>query len=203
MMDEEHTRAFSAQNAKYTSSTFTTEAIMSISSVLRVRQLRKMRGRMFSIMFDESTDIAVRSIMLLYFRWVDEMTCEIHEDFGGAIELHDGQGKTIFEAAWDFVHNSGLDWNNNVCAATDGASPMRGKKKGATSRMKQRIPWLITIHCASHRFALCVSRAAHLISYIRLNYETCLRSCFYYFANSASRSWRRIDHFTALAKCVF
>jgi hypothetical protein len=170
--------------------------------VIRLRELSKMKDRMFAVMFDESTDIAVRSIMIIVFRWFDEVSGKIHEDFGGAIELHDGKGKTIFEAVWDFVNNSGLDWCNAACAATDGASPMRGKKKGATTRLQNLLPWLITIHCANHQFALSVSRAAHLISYIRLNYETCIRSCFYYFHNSASRSWRFADHFKEMTKYV-
>ena len=54
------------------------------------------------------------------------------------------------------------DTYKNACigATADGAAVNFGKNKGVLTRLRNERPWLLRIHCASHRFELALKESA-------------------------------------------
>ena len=79
---------------------------------------------------------------------------------------------------------------------------MVGNKNGVTTKLKEINPYLIAVHCNSHRLSLVCSTAAKHIPYLRLIYEPALISIWSLFHFSAQRWERMKAHFASLKEYV-
>jgi hypothetical protein len=71
----------SADNAKYTSNEFTTEALEAIASFIEDGVLQELRGSPgFALMIDETCDISVTKQLILFYRYLSKvrsLCCEV------------------------------------------------------------------------------------------------------------------------------
>jgi len=59
-----------------------------------------------------------------------------------------------------FEENGIDDWRNKLVAfVADGAAINLGERKGVSTLLRQRSPWLVSIHCFNHRLELAVKDA--------------------------------------------
>jgi len=92
----------------------------------------------FALQLDESTDIASKSSMLVFVRFIWEK--QLFEDFLFSYELLRTSAKDIFEAIDKFFTEHGIRWEKCVGITTDGAAAMSGYKTGLLGRVKEVAP---------------------------------------------------------------
>jgi len=110
----------------------------------------------FALQLDESTDIASKSSMLVFVRFIWEK--QLFEDFLFSCELLHTSAKDIFEAIDKFFTEHGIRWEKCVGITTDGAAAMSGYKNGLLGRVKEVAPQVKWTHCCIHREALVAKR---------------------------------------------
>lgn len=114
------------------------------------------KSGLFALQFDESTDINNEAILIGYVRYIKEN--EIVEDMLCYSSLPNyTTGEEIFRAIDETFGKYELSWANVVGVCTDGASNMRGCRKGLIARIaKVANKNCRYTHCIIHREALAV-----------------------------------------------
>jgi len=128
--------------------------------------------------------------MIIYIRWLDLKQKKIREEFLGIVDLENGKAETIEKRLISFLEANGLDPARMVSFGSDGASAMTGDKSGVATRLRSKIPYLVCIHCCSHRFALVIVGATKTVEWIKNVYEPVLISLWAYL-NFSSVRWSR------------
>ncbi|XP_077870232.1 zinc finger protein 862-like, partial [Saccoglossus kowalevskii] len=67
---------------------------------------------------------------------------------------------------------------------SDGASVMVGRRTGVATRLRERNPMLVNIHCVAHRLALAAAQAMNGIKYLK-RFSSILQQLYYFYQNSA------------------
>ena len=75
---------------------------------------------------------------------------------------------------------------------SDGANVMTGRHTGVSSRLKQIVPGLISLHCAAHKLALAASETASEISAVN-HFRSLANGLFHYLHQSPARSSRFLE----------
>ena len=176
------------ENAKYTSRRITQEFIQIMGSTIERSQLNELLAAPFySILVDETTDIAVINEMVIYCRFI-RSDCQVRTVFLKIVELSNGRADTIKEAVKSYLGNSLIPLSRLVGLATDGASVMTGRHSGVAARLKAVQPIITSIHCVAHRLALAAGQAGDKVKFIANTFKPTLRQLFYFYENSSVRS---------------
>ncbi|MCO5612069.1 hypothetical protein L7F22_066331 [Adiantum nelumboides] len=114
----------------------------------------------FSIFIDDSTDLTYEKHMIVYMTYLEEegsgpCACK----FVALLPLEDGKAQTKFAALLKLVNDMGVDLSKLIGFASDGASCIRGVNNGVLTKLKQKVPHVIGVHCVAHREALVISDA--------------------------------------------
>ncbi|XP_033103941.1 zinc finger protein 862-like, partial [Anneissia japonica] len=154
-------------NASYTSERFIQEAVTTLGKQISTPLLQKLRDSCyFSILVDETTNVAVKKELIIYIRYLKESERESETLFSGMLGLYDGKTETIVKAIIDHLHSNDLP--KNMCAlGSDGAAVMVGSRNGVAAKLKEQVPRLLNNHCVAHRLALASSQAANHIPYLK------------------------------------
>ena len=138
----------------------------------------------FSLLIDESTDVSIHKQLVLYvvFPTPSGPSCQ----YLRIIQLVGGTAVTIHQAIVTEFNNLGINIKQMLGLATDGASVMVGRRNGVSTRLKENVPHLISIHCVAHRLALASVTAAECVPYISL-YSSILKDIYNYLAHSSNR----------------
>ena len=108
----------------------------------------------FSVMFDESDNIANKSCLSICVKYIDPDRI-VQESLVRLIHLDGGKdGKSVSEVVIQSLIEMKLDFNRIVSWGTDGASAMVGAKIGAVTYLIKTTGYSIPIHCHGHRQAL-------------------------------------------------
>lgn len=116
------------------------------------------RIKMYALTCDESTNISVTQNLIIYIRFVKNGKLETH--FVALQELEGSSAEDIFTKINYVLNTKGIDSKGLIVMATHGAAVMTGKKSGVVQRFKEQNPFLLAIHCGSHRLALAAHQAA-------------------------------------------
>lgn len=100
---------------------------------------------------DESTDISVHKMLVLYIKYRQENDVYYKTVFGGIIQLTACAAQDIVQAITQFYSKHGLDMQRMVMLTSCGASVMLGKHKGVAVLLKCEIQHLTEQHCVAHR----------------------------------------------------
>ena len=139
----------------------------------------------FSLMIDESTDIATMQTLIVYIRLVSKG--EIITNFLELVKLPGGKADEIPGTLLDVMTSRNLPLEKLFGLATDGASVMTGVRSGVTTRMKGRNPFIISTHCIAHRLALASGKAADTVQYFK-KYQQYMNTIYKYFHYSPKHS---------------
>ena len=118
----------------------------------------------YSILIDESTDMAVNQNMLIYIRIVTNGVPETH--FLCVKRIHEAKAETLCTTVIAALEEKDININKLVGIATDGAATMIGRKTGVVVRLRDKVPHLLATHCIAHRLALAAAQAADSIPYL-------------------------------------
>lgn len=72
--------------------------------------------------------------------------------FLGVQPVRDGSAEAITETTWAIIDSMFIDRERILFLGTDGAGPMMGQHNGVGARMIRERPFLLHIHCVTHRY---------------------------------------------------
>lgn len=135
--------SFSPNNATYLSKVTTTELLKSISDHIEDKLLCSLKeSPFFSILADESTDIASKEELSICGRWL--------EHFLGMVHVKQVDAENITESLIQFLQSKSIDLKKLHGLGFDGASTMSGCRSGVQLRMRCHAPSSLYVHCHCH-----------------------------------------------------
>ena len=123
-----------------------------------------------SILVDESTDISVTKMLVIYARLAKLETFKPETHFVTNVHVADGIAARITESITKALNQTNVPLQKVTGLGSDGASEMTSNKDGVTGKLQRLNPEMVNIHCTAHRL-------------IEL-----LTNIFYYFKKSALRN---------------
>ncbi|XP_078581210.1 zinc finger protein 862-like [Branchiostoma floridae x Branchiostoma japonicum] len=156
-----------AGNASYTSDEIMSEMVKVLSDVPRKEILNCIRNSpYFSLMIDETTDVAVTKQLIIYARYLTEKH-KVKTSFLGIVAIDDGKADTIVAAIQAFLTSVDLDINRMAGFGSDGAAVMVGRRNGVAAQLRAANGKLVNVHCIAHRLALSAAQGADGIPYLQ------------------------------------
>ena len=138
----------------------------------------------FTIMVDESTDVACTKHLRICIKYLNLRSNEITSQFLGLIPVIDTTADALYQHVKAFFDESGIDLKLCFGLGTDGASNLCGCNHLLYTLMKKDNPDLILIKCVRHSLDLACSNASEempsCVDYL-------LRETFNWFHRSALR----------------
>ncbi|CAG2186740.1 unnamed protein product [Mytilus edulis] len=173
------------ENAKYTSERFIQEALLSFKYIVQTPLICDLKNSPFyTVMVDETTDVAVKKELILYVRFLKNGKSSTH--FLKMIELFDGKAATIKSAIVQTLEEIDVPLEKMCALGSDGASVMLGRKGGVAALLKESVPTLIANHCVAHRLALASSQAAAAVPYLK-KFKAIVEQLYRFYQYSAVR----------------
>ena len=152
----------------------------------------------YSLLIDESTDIATDHTLIMYVRFVHDG--EVCMRFFEITELFGGTATDILETVIHTLQRKKLPLEKVYGMATDGASVMVGVRAGVTTLMKKKNPFIISTHCIAHRLALASGQASDSIPYIK-KYQQYVNTIYKYYHYSP-KHWSKLKEMQAILQCA-
>ena len=122
----------SSSRATYVSTTSTDEFLHCLSDHLEGDFLsRLILACDFSLMADETTDMADRAELSIFIRYVDSGSHEVKEEFLGLVEVVGSKGEeALFKLICEVLQHKGVDINQMRFNRFDGTNTMSGEISG-------------------------------------------------------------------------
>ena len=175
------------KNAKYTSYRITDEFVNCMANEIEEIVTRNVsESPAYTIMIDESTDIAMRKHLITNVKYVDKTSGEVKTEFLQDVQIIDGKADTIFHATKNVIENK-LGIDNLSAFGSDGCNTMIGRKNGVATKIKELKPEVINIHCHNHRLALAAKDSFESIPMFR-DLDDTITHVYKYYHGSAVRS---------------
>ena len=143
------------------------------------------QSQCYSVMIDESTDIATDHNLVMYMRYV--LDGEVQSRLLCLIELPGGTAPQIVDVIPKVFTSRKITLEKLCGVATDGASVMVGCRTGVTTQLKGKNPFILSIHCIAHRLALASGQAADAVPYVK-QYQTYVNNIYRYFHYSTKNA---------------
>lgn len=138
--------------------------IVNVLAPYFMSNLKEDIGDMYSLLIDESTDIAVHKFLGIAIIYLSKSQKKIITTFLSLEELVECNAMAIVTAIKTCLKKFDLDIKNMVGLGSDNASVMVGINNGVFKMLKEDNPNLILIRCVCHSLQLATSHAcAHTI----------------------------------------
>ncbi|CAI7752510.1 unnamed protein product [Closterium sp. NIES-53] len=113
------------------------------------------------ISLDESTDRCSGKHLILYVTFI--RNCKLVTEFMQLITVDKADAASLLTLLLSHLQAVGVDLRRISDISTDGANVMMGSKSGLVTRLRLRIPYLVSSHCIAHRGVLAAKHAAEKI----------------------------------------
>ena len=154
----DHIGKFVSLPDSWRSKNYTFEFVAAINEVVADEIFTELRASLFhTLIVDESTDIAVHKVLVLYFKYRSPNSLVYKTVFGGIIQLTACHAQALEQAVKEFYNEHEIDLNRLVMLTSDGASVMLGRRNGLAALLKRSVPHLSEQHCVAHREDLALS----------------------------------------------
>lgn len=149
---------------KYTNPISQNAIIDSCNSILHNKIVGRVNeAKCFSVVVDETADIAGIEQVSICVRYIDLKTLELHEDFLQFVPTTDASGKGLSRLILDNLKTFGIYTRGQ---GYDGAAAMAGRYNGVQAYVKKEHPLAVYVHCSAHSLNLAVSVSCN-VSQIR------------------------------------
>ena len=140
------------KNCTYLSNRIQNDILKSIANVMFRHMERELRNIPFSIMADETSDVAHHEQMAIVFRYHTSGTQSHYpvERFVSLRRLEKTNAESIFNEINQLIEDMNLNWNRVVSVCFDGASSMAGEFTGVQARCKAKNNDIVFVHCYGH-----------------------------------------------------
>lgn len=141
----------------------------------------------YSLLIDESTDIAVTKLLGVIVRYFSRKLRKIVSTFLGIVELQDGTAQSIVNAIKKLLCDVQLDPQNLLGIGVDNASVNVGLNNGVCELLKKELelPNLIMVRCVCHSIQLALSHA--VAETLPRNIDFLVRETYSWFSHSSKR----------------
>lgn len=158
-----------------------------LSPVAIDKVIKEVSGRFYSILADESTDVADTKFMALLVRYLDSETFQVRTQLLEMIPLHvtDFSGRSLYEEFTRCLMRYNLSATNIVGMASDNANVMTGQNNSFYSRLREDNPFVILMRCICHSAALIAGNACEKLP---RSPEDLVRNIATYVSGSSKRS---------------
>ena len=128
------------------------EFVEAINEVVADDILKELReSSLHTLIVDESTDISVHKMLILYFKYRSPNSSNYKTVFGGIVQLTACNAPALEKAITKYYSDHEIDINRLVMLTSDGASVMLGRRNGLAALLKRTVPHLSEQHCVAHR----------------------------------------------------
>eukprot|EP00112_Aurelia_sp_Birch-Aquarium-sp1_P021948 Seg6031.2 transcript_id=Seg6031.2/GoldUCD/mRNA.D3Y31 product="SCAN domain-containing protein 3" pseudo=true protein_id=Seg6031.2/GoldUCD/D3Y31 len=117
------------------------------------------KGKKFSVLVDESTDVSTKKLLCAVIRYYSEKEKKIETAFVDLIQVVEARGEDLFVAMKNCIEGIGLKLEDCVGYGSDGASVMVGEHNSVWSRIVAVAPNCLQVKCICHSLALCVQHS--------------------------------------------
>ena len=109
----------------------------------------------FSLLADESTDMADRAVLSVYIRYVDPVNNQVKEVYLGLVEIQDSKGaEALCQKICEVPCVKGLDIKQLIFHELDGTNAISGERSGLQRRLRHEASHSKYVNCRNHRLAL-------------------------------------------------
>lgn len=153
-----------------------------------------LKATKFSMMIDESTDVACESTMCIIVRYYSvEKECIVSRfwslvqvyDKKNADQVYEGAtGQNLFNACIDSLKDYNIPLENLIGFGSDGCNAMFGANNSVTSRLKEQFPGIFLMKCICHSLHLVCSEACKMLP---RRCEELARHIYSFFSHSSKR----------------
>ncbi|CAI7732316.1 unnamed protein product, partial [Closterium sp. NIES-53] len=138
------------------------ELTQATATWLQTTQLQHVLSSPFvGISIDESTDRCSGKHLILLITFVRDF--KVVTEFMALLTVEKADAASLLGVLLSHLLAVGVDLQRIAGISTDGANAMMGCKGGLTTRLRVRIPHLVSSHCIAHREALAAKTAAEKI----------------------------------------
>lgn len=144
-----------------------------------------LKNQQYSLLLDESTDIAVHKYLGIVIIYYSNTLKKIVSTFLDLVELEECNADGIVAAIKKTLKKFNLPLENLMGIGTDNAAVMTGINNGVYAKLKSSLPHLILVRCLCHSLQLAVSAAAK--EFLPRNLEFIIRETYDWFSKSSAR----------------
>lgn len=138
----------------------------------------------YSLLIDESTDLSTQKHLIMYIMFWDGT---VNTHFLANLPIEDCSATGILSTVEEFLKVKRLPLSNCFGFGSDGASVMTGCGAGVATLLKQKNPYIVSLHCIAHKLALVASQAADSVDYLK-KYSKCMSAVYSFFSRSPNRT---------------
>ena len=159
------------ENAQYTSK-FTVNKLVEVIDVwLENRLVQSLKSSpYFSILADESQDIASQEELSICCRWLVDDCPEEH--FLTVVHIKATNAEAITAAITSFIDVKKLEYSRLVGQGYDGAAAFAGEQTGVQKRIRTKAAHTLYIHCSCHQLQLASIQAAQSVGVLNRMFGT-------------------------------
>ena len=170
------------------SKNYTFQFVAAINKVVAHEIFTKLRASLFhTLIADESTDIAVHKVLVLYFNYRSPNSLVYKTVFGGIIQLTECHAQALEKAIKEFYIEHEIDLNCLVMLTSNGAAVMQGRWNGLAALLKRTVLHLSEQHCVAHREDLALT-ASWKDNNLLKNIEVLLRTVYTLFSRPSVKT---------------
>ena len=176
------------------------EFVDSINHVIQNDMNDELRKSTFhTLIADESTDISVQKMLILYAKFRPADTFVYKTVFVGILKLTGCDANSIVKAIKQFYIDNQLDLQKMTMFTSDGASVMLGKNNGVAAILRREVAHLSEQHCVAHREDLGIDDAWKHVSLMK-DIEALLRTVYTMFSRSSVKQ-NKFEELAKVAEC--
>lgn len=166
-----------------------------ISPALLAEQVSDLKNSPFSLILDESTDIACAKHLCVCVRYYNVRLNKVVSQFLGLIPVTSATAEAIYQHVKDYFNEIGVNLNHCFAIGTDGASNLCGQHHSFYTLLKKDISDLVLVKCVCHSLHLVCSHASEKMP---SNIDYMLRETYNWFHRSAIRREAYLDIYKLL-----
>lgn len=144
-----------------------------------------LKNKKYSLIIDESTDIAVHKQLAIVIKYYSSKNQKIVTTFLKMIQLSSGDAQSIFNVIISTLKEFNLNICNMVGLGTDNANVMVGAISGVITKLKELNPNIVLIPCICHSLQLSITHAA--THHLPRNIEFLISETYNWFGRSTQR----------------
>ena len=162
-----HSHINDANVGKYTSASMQNELLECILQVYKNELQGKVKEASYiSLQADETTDVSIKSQLVLVLRYVDGV--EIKESFHGFLNITDRSASGIANVILEELNKYELGSEKFVSQSYDGAPVMSGHVGGVQKLVKDVYPNAYFNHCYAHQLNIIMKKVCSSIIPVRI-----------------------------------
>ena len=148
----DHIRKFVSLSDSWQSKIYTFEFVAAINKVVANDMFTELHASLFhSLIVNESTDIAVYKVLVLYFKYRSPNSLVYKTVLGGIILLTTCHDPDLEQAVKEFYNEHEIGINRLVMLTSNDALVMLVRWSGLAALLKRTAPPLSKQHCVAHR----------------------------------------------------